>query len=80
MLGRLGSRGIQHHGMEAISGPGIVQTTVCTVPFVQRSPSPAPPMAIAAVMLITRHLWKRRIQRHNHKYIPKKGKTNERKQ
>jgi hypothetical protein len=55
--------------LEAASGPGAVQTTVCTVPFIHDYPSPAPPMALAAVIPITRYLnGKHRIQRHNHNY------------
>jgi len=55
--------------LKAVSGPGAVQTTVCTVLFIHDHPSPAPPLAIAAVIPITRYLnGKCRIQRHNHNY------------
>jgi hypothetical protein len=42
--------------LEAASGPGAVQTTVLHGAIIHDHPSPAPPMALAAVIPITRYL------------------------
>ena len=62
--------------LEAVNEPGAAQTAVCTAPLSTIHPSPAPPMALAAVIPITLYLqWEAPHPIGTTQLLIKEGKT-----